>query len=82
MTKPILRNPDATDTDTVTHLRIVKEDQGDEWPWMLDAVDELCNYSECVRTFATHAECVAAIPDFIQELRDNHTIFLPRGEKQ
>lgn len=51
----------------VTHLRIYHEDQGDEWPWHLDAADETNHYSEDVRRFSTFAEALACIPEFIAD---------------
>lgn len=52
-------------TTRPSFLRISDQDD-DEFPWVLDGVDKYTgHYSEDVRTFATEAEAVAGIPEFV-----------------
>lgn len=48
-------------------------DEGDEeHPWMVDAVDKYTgHYTEDVRTFATEAEAVAFVPEFVAFNREH-----------
>lgn len=53
-------------TSEPTKLRIVREGD-DEYPWVLDAYDPATGkYSNSAWSFATHAEVVSVIPDFIR----------------
>lgn len=44
-------------TSEPTHLRVYREDHGDEFPWCIDGLDDEGRYTEDVRRFATLAEC-------------------------
>lgn len=54
-------------TDAPTRYRILKEDHGDDWPWVLDGVDDARNYTEDVRRFATWQDAVDALPEFAEQ---------------
>lgn len=65
--------PDAASGDyaaKIDKLRIIREpDFGDCLPWQLDGVvfspDGITNYTAAVLNFQTHAEAVAAVPEFL-----------------
>lgn len=61
-------------TDAPTRYRIIKEDQGDEWSWMLDGIDDDQNYTETVWFYRTWEDAMAAVPEFAEEnpLADPH----------
>lgn len=54
-------------TDTPNKLRITRDEQHDESVWALDAVDTATGeYTEQIWHFGTHAEAVAAMPEFVR----------------
>jgi hypothetical protein len=55
-------------TSEPTHLRIFREETGDQWPWHVDAADDAGNYTEVVGRFATHDAAVTTMPQFIDEV--------------
>lgn len=55
-------------TSEPTHLRIYREDDyGDEYPWCIDGLDAEGRYTEDVRRFASHAECVMYADLFVAD---------------
>lgn len=59
-------------TSTPTKLRIT-QDAGADAPWTLDAIDARTTpyaFTEQVWTFHSHAEAVAAMPEFIAQLSE------------
>lgn len=54
-------------TSEPTHLRIYKEDYGDEFPWCLDGVDDAGNFTEDLSRFRTMDECIDVIPQFLAD---------------
>lgn len=54
-------------TTEPTHLRIYREDHGDEFPWCLDGVDDLGFYTEDISRFRTMDECIHMIPQFLSD---------------
>lgn len=61
-------NLDGSDLDYTTeptHVRVYREDCGDDWPWHVDAADEGGNYTESLNRYASLAE---ALTDGIRDL--------------
>lgn len=54
---PVPTEPDPY-TSSPTHLRIYREETGDEFVWHIDGADNEGRYTEEVRRFATFKECV------------------------
>ena len=68
-------------TSEPTHLRIYKEDSGDGWLWQLDGADDDLNYTEDVRSYATHAEAVEAMAQFVTDQDDVATFRWAKGRR-
>ena len=47
-----------TYTTRPTHLRIYREETGDEDVWHIDGADNEGRFTEDVRRFSTHKECI------------------------
>ena len=57
---------DLPEVSKATHVRVYKEDHGDEWPWCVDAVDDSGNYTEELDRYATFEEALARSPYYYQ----------------
>jgi hypothetical protein len=53
-------------TNRPTRLRIFKV-TGDEYPWYIDGTDNEGNFTDDVRQFATHAECLLYADLFVAD---------------
>ena len=54
-------------TSRPTHLRVYREDTGDEYPWHIDGADNEGRFTEDVRRFETQAECLTYADLFVAD---------------
>jgi hypothetical protein len=54
-------------TSQPTHIRVYREDTGDEYVWHLDGADNDGNYTVEVRTYETMQQALDSIPLFVAD---------------
>lgn len=56
-------------TSEPTHLRIYREETGDEYVWHIDGADDAGRYTEDVRRFTTMQECLMYADLFVADTK-------------
>ena len=68
-------------TSRPTHLRVYREDTGDEYPWHIDGADNEGRFTEDVRRFETQAECLTYADLFVADTTYDGVVWVSHSQR-